>query len=200
MSTIKPTRGELVTFSNTRGLQLNGIWYREESQRTTIIHVHGSLGNFYSNPMVAVMAKMYSDAGLNLLSANTSSHDGIAEGDRSGTFEYVGGSCTEFGDCLDDIEGAVSFARPFSDRIILQGHSLGCDRVLHYLLNSRIACDFVLLSPCDSYELQARWIAPETVEHQIKRLRAKGPHDPEFDWLPSREYGVKGGGAWTYPI
>jgi hypothetical protein len=38
------------------------------------------------------------------------------------------------------------------------------------------------------------------VEEQIKRLKAEEPYDPEFDWLPLREYGVKGGEGWTYPI
>jgi pimeloyl-ACP methyl ester carboxylesterase len=200
MKTMKPIVGELVTFLNSRGLQLNGIFYRQEGQRTTIIHVHGSLGNFYANVFIPLMARMYSDKGINFFSINTSCHDGIAEGERKGMIEYVGGSRTEFSECLYDIEGAVAFAKAFSDRVILQGHSLGCDRVLYYLLNGTTKCDLVLLAPCDSYELQARWIAPETVHEQIQRLKMQSPFDPEFDWLPLREYGVKGGEGWTYPI
>ena len=56
------------------------------------------------------------------------------------------------------------------------------------------------MSPCDSYQLQCAWIAPETVEHQIHRLKRERRKNDHFDWVPSREYGVKGDGDWDYPI
>lgn len=193
--------GELVTFKNGNGLDIDGILYRDDSLGTTVLHVHGSFGNFYQNQFVRLMAKMYRGAGLNLLSVNMASHDGLAEGYRhNNEFEYVGGAVVDFSECLADIEGAVKFAMQFSDRIILQGHSLGCDRVLHFLINRKAHYDFILLAPCDSYQLQANWIAPETVEQQIQRLKSESPRDPQFDWLPAREYGIKGGEDWTYPI
>lgn len=193
--------GELVTLRSTRGLDLDGILYRGESDKTTIVHVHGSFGNFYQNQFVRLMAKKYRDTGINLLSVNMAGHDGLAEGYRNnGEFGYVGGAVADFDECVADIEGAVIFASQFSDRVILQGHSLGCDRVLQFLVSTGAKHDFLLLSPCDSYQLQANWIAPETVEEQIQRLKIQAPHDPQFDWLPSREYGIKGGEDWTYPI
>jgi len=193
--------GELVTFKNGNGLDLDGILYSEDSVRSTILHVHGSFGNFYQNKFVRLMAKMYRRAGLNLLSVNMSSHDGLAEGYRhKDEFEYVGGAVANFNECLADIEGAMKFARQFSDRVILQGHSLGCDRILNYLIICQAHHDFILLAPCDSYQLQANWIAPETVEEQIQRLKSDSPIDSQFDWLPEREYGIKGSADWTYPI
>jgi hypothetical protein len=197
---IAPALGELVSFRSVHGSLLNGICYRREGFETTVIHVHGSLGNFYALPMVSMMASICISHGVNFLSINSSCHDGISEGDRNGQFEYAGGSCSSFEECIQDIEGMVRFAEPFSKRIVLQGHSLGCDRVLHYLISSNRPFDFVLLSPCDSYELQARWIAPETVEDQIRRLRSGGTAYPQFDWLPMREYGVNCGDGWTYEI
>lgn len=193
--------GELITIDNGCGFQLDGIVYREDSARTTVVHIHGSFGNFYQGRLVRVMAMMYRDSGINLLSVNLASHDGLAEGYRSeDKFEYAGGAVTDFNECTTDIAGAVQFAKDFSDRVILQGHSLGCDRILEYSIKNNAPYDLVLLSPCDSYQLQANWIAPETVEEQIQRLKLEAPGDPDFDWLPSREYGVKGGGDWTYSI
>ncbi len=193
--------GELVTFKNGNGLDLDGMLYSGDSIRSTVLHVHGSFGNFYQNKFVRLMAKMYRGAGLNLLSVNMASHDGLAEGFRhNDEFEYVGGAVADFNECLADIEGAVKFARQFSDRVILQGHSLGCDRILHFLISHQAQYDFILLAPCDSYQLQANWIAPETVEQQIQRLKSESRIDSQFDWLPAREYGMKGGEGWTYPI
>jgi len=178
---------------------MEGIVFSHESNWITVVHVHGSFGNFYQNGFIRRMAQEYLAAGINLLSLNMTSHDGLAEGYRNSDFEYIGGAVADFEECLSDIEGAVQYARQFGDLIILQGHSLGCDRVLHFLINRKASYDFILLSPCDSYKLQAEWIAPETVEAQISRLKAK-PSEPGLDWLPSEEYGVRGGGDWTYPI
>jgi hypothetical protein len=193
--------GELVTVRSSTGFELDGIVYREDSARTTIIHIHGSFGNFYQSRFVRLMASKYRDAGMNLLSVNLAGHDGLAEGYRGDDeFEYAGGAVVDFNEATGDIAGAVDFANGFSDRLILQGHSLGCDRVLQYLIISKKTYEFILLSPCDSYQLQANWIAPETVEGQIERLKNEPPRDPVFDWLPTREYGVKGDRDWTYVL
>ncbi len=185
--------GELITFQNPRGFHNDGIVFGDDTCDTTIVHVHGSLGNFYQNKFLRLMGKRYKGMGIRLLSFNLSAHDGLAEGYfKADDFEYTGGSITEFGTCLDDIEGAVAFAKSFGNRLILQGHSMGCDRVLHYLLERGGSHDFILLSPCDSYQLQAKWIAPETVEQQIERLRREAVSDARnYDWLPFKEYGIR---------
>lgn len=200
-STENPVACELVSVCSKNGLTLDGLLFRSHGNRKTVIHIHGSFGNFYQNEFVKTMAKIYPVLGLNFLAINLSTHDGVAEGYKfGGEFEYVGGAVSDFGNCVDDIEGALSFSQQFSERTILQGHSLGCDRVLHFLTSRGENQEFILLSPCDSYKLQSGWIAPETVEEQIRRLKSQHLSDPYFDWLPSREYGVNGGGGWTYPI
>lgn len=197
---MKKALGELVTFKNPMGLHLDGILYQDHINRGMIVHVHGSFGNFYQNHFIRLMARSYLDAGINFLSFNMSGHDGVAEGYRhKDNFEYVGGSLVDFIQGVYDIEGAVDFARQFTDRVILQGHSLGCDRILNFILTRSADHEFILLGPCDSYQLQAKWIAPETVEQQIARLKKETPVQSEFDWLPSREYGIKQD-DWTYPI
>src|SRR2546426_6395954 len=138
--------GELVTFKSSAGLHLDGILYRREENVTTIIHVHGSYGNFYQNHFIRLMAESYLASQINLLSFNLAGHDGFGEGYRNmEDFEYVGGAVNDFGECVSDIAGAVAFVNGFSDRIILQGHSLGCDRILHYLVVRKSSLDFVLL-------------------------------------------------------
>lgn len=94
----------------------------------------------------------------------------------------------------------MQFASRFSQRLVLQGHSLGCDRIVQFVLSKRGTQDIILLSPCDSYALQAKWIAPETVEEQIARLKAKPRPVEGLDWLPGREYGVRQSREWTYSI
>ena len=178
--------GELVTFKSSAGLHLDGILYQDDSNRKTIIHIHGSYGNFYQNFFVRLMADRFLESRLNFLSFNLAGHDGFGEGYRNiEDFEYVGGSVQDFSECIADIEGAIAFVTTFSEEIVLQGHSLGCDRILHYLITKKSTLDFILLSPCDSYQLQCNWIHPETVEEQIARLRREDTGQ-EFDWLRTR--------------
>jgi hypothetical protein len=198
---MEKTLGELVTFPSSHGLSLDGILFSDPRNTTTVLHVHGSFGNFYQSQFLRVMARKYMGAGINFLSFNTASHHGLAEGYRNGNeFEYVGGAVADFNECIFDIEGATTYASRFSRRIVLQGHSLGCDRILHFLISKQTRHDFILLSPCDSYQLQVNWIAPESVEQQIVRIKKEAPSDPEFDWLSSREYGVRQGDDWSYSI
>lgn len=151
------------------------------------------------------MAELYVQNQVAFFCFNLSGHDGLAEGFRKRTsgeeFEYIGGAITPFTDCVPDIGGAIRFVRglaaPHSPQIILQGHSLGCDRVIHFLATTGNAYDLILLAPCDSSRLQERWISPETMEGQIERLRRDAVHTE--DRLLWKEYGIRQGGE-TYSI
>jgi len=191
--------GELISFKNKDGYCHDGIFFYASHSTKTIIHVHGSYGNFYQQRFVRTMAKHYLAAGFNFLSFNLTCHDGFGDAYYNENFKYTGGALSDFSSCVQDIQAAIEFVAPFSSQIILQGHSLGCDRVVHYLLTTGNLYDFILLSPCDSYRLQTILISPETVEHQIERLKKGNKDNDEFDWLPLNEYGVKQGEGWTYP-
>ncbi len=138
--------GELVTFEDGGRFHHDGILYHAGDGLPTIIHVHGSFGNFYQNDFLRIMAAHYLASGINFLSFNLAAHDGLAEGYRNDwDFEYTGGAIVDFNTCVDDIQSAVDFVSPFSGRIVLQGHSLGCDRVVHYLRSTAAPLDFILL-------------------------------------------------------
>jgi len=184
----------LVKVRTPSGTELDGMLFGNEHFSQTVVHVHGSLGNFYQNRFISVMGRHYAESGIRLLSFNLSAHDGVAEGYRhTEEFEYTGGSLVDFRRCTDDIEGAVTFAESLGGEVTLQGHSMGCDRILDYVVNGHARHDCILLGPCDSYRLQEKWIAPETVEQQVERLKRESVSTAELDWLPAREYGIRSG-------
>ena len=157
------------------------------------------MGNFWQNRFLDVLALEYNNNDISLLTFNLTCHDCISEGYiNNDEFQYIGGSISDFNTCLEDIGAAVKFARQHSDNIILQGHSLGCDRVLHYLISKGSTYPFILLSPCDSYQLQMKWLSNETVEKQIKRLENEKIKSVIFDWLDEKEYGVKSSDEFYY--
>jgi hypothetical protein len=146
------------------------------------------------------MADLYSVAGISLFSVNLRASNCITEGYGVGSeFRYIGGSYEDFATCVEDIHAAVGEITGRRRLIALQGHSLGCDRIIHYQLNKGCAYPTILLAPCDSYMLQANYIRPETVESQIQRLQllCSSHHAIHDQLLPLTEYGVKSPGE-TY--
>ena len=188
------------------GQILDGILYEAEESIATVVHVHGSLGNFYHQRFVSVFAERLTREGVNLLSCNMRTHDGIAEGyDTEEVMEYVGGSIAPFETCVEDILGAVRWCREVGRPVYLQGHSLGCDRVLHYLESAEVELPAILLSPCDSLQLQREWLGEEKFKEQQAALQREdeglaGSQGMRWTWAPRDAYGLKGEDGWTYEI
>ena len=198
--------GRLVKIETRDKHVLDGILYEAEESIATVLHVHGSLGNFYQQPFIPVFARILTQQGISLLSCNMRTHDGIAEGyDTEGEMTYVGGSVVRFETCVEDIRAAVRWSEKLGRKVYLQGHSIGCDRVLHYLECTSAPISSILLSPCDSHKLQKEWLGEDKFEQQETELREgkeRRERDKENPWtLAGRDaYGLKGGDGWTYEI
>src|SRR5690606_18739466 len=109
--------------------------------------------------------------GISFLSVNTSAHDGIVEGYCLNDFRYVGGSLAEWDECVDDVRSMINFCENLGyGEIVLQGHSLGCDRALAYLKESGRKLPIILLAQCDCRELQVRLRGGQEIEDQIREL------------------------------
>lgn len=186
-----------VTFCGDDTYIYTGLLFEAQNSKTTVIHVHGSCGNFLSFTALQDVADEYILKGLNLLTFNLKGHDCIAEGNwANGRYEYVGGSVVDFNEAINDIKSAIKFAKSFSTRIILQGHSMGCERVLSYQIETNDYYDTILISPCDAYALQQRFIEPNTVESQISELSAVKSND-----FLTAAYGINNNGEhYTIPI
>lgn len=193
----------IVTLQSESGVGLDGVIYSAEHPNAIVVHLHGSLGNFYQNHFLRTLASEYLQLGISLLSVNLRSHDGIAEAidlDRQRTV-YVGGALLPFESCIPDIKGILNWAEQWGIPVVLQGHSLGCDRVAAFALDRQWTGPLVFLSPCDSKELQLRWASASAVDWEV-RTNSRDPSDEEmFSLLPVDSYGVIGSNdLWKYSI
>ena len=193
--------GKLVSVVNGAGLVLDGIVFSPPNARLAIVHVHGSLGNFYQQQFIRVFANRLARHGIAILSFNLTSHDGVSEGyTRDREMQYVGGSLSRFETCLDDLDTLLRFAGSICPRVALQGHSLGCDRVLFYAQRRATHIPLILLSPCDSRHLQEIWLGGEPISEQAARLSSDSDDDGHVNLVRASEYGVTGPDGWTYSI
>ena len=201
-ATVGPSaHGELLSVVNGAGVVLDGIVFGPPQPQLAIVHVHGSLGNFYQQHFIRVFANRLARDGVAVLSFNLTAHDGVSEGytvDRE--MRYVGGSVSKFETCLDDLDALLRLAGSISPKVVLQGHSLGCDRVLHYVRQRVSSVPLILLSPCDSRRLQEEWLRGEDVSEQAARLAGNRDDTEEVKLVPASEYGVAGPDGWTYSI
>jgi pimeloyl-ACP methyl ester carboxylesterase len=187
---------QLVRFDTEDGLRLNGLLVSAGSD-LTVIHVHGRGGNFYENSFLRRMYQEYPRFRINILAFNNRGHSSYVEAYRSGEVAYVGSAVEGFEESLLDLQAATAFARSIGSRIVLQGHSLGCEKVMYYGLNREHSLPLVMLSPSDGYRLQTVYRDPETVEGQILRLKStyslRG-----LEIVPPEEYGIRCGGLYYH--
>ena len=164
--------------------------------------MHGTLGNFYANRFIQELADGYAEEGIGLLTFNLRAHDGISEGSQDQQLLYVGGSISTFETCVEDIGAACQYVHSLGvQTVALQGHSLGCERVLAYRANQAAPTSLpaVLLCPVDTVRNQLAW--------QSSPHYRPNEQDPPTDRraqdlvLSTGLYGALGRrDGWRYPI
>jgi pimeloyl-ACP methyl ester carboxylesterase len=154
---------EFVRFPTADGLELQGLYVPAGPVGApAALHVHGLDGNFYENRFIDAAAEEYRRRGVAFLAFNNRGHDYIAdivvddgEGRPTGC-RQAGGMYETLGECVEDIRAAMAWlAGRGHRRFILQGHSHGALKVIHYLdtTGDPAAAAVALLSPSDDFAL-----------------------------------------------
>lgn len=191
----------LVRFCGVNDYEYVGLlWQNNRNSDKVVIHCHGNYGNFYQNSFVEVFADAMQKVDIALLSFNFKAHDGFAEGYFGNRLEYVGGAINPVDSCIEDLIAAITFCREqgFSE-VFLQGHSLGCERVIAFCRTNKYSFPSVLLAPVNSKLTQEVWCRERlltTVSDQIQTLRNKDGNE-----LLKGQYGSPSSDpAWDYDI
>jgi len=138
-------------------LELHGLLFEPERKtNNALIHVHGWVGNFYENKFIDYIAKEAASKGFAFLTFNNRGagiiNDFIKRKKTKVDYARIGGSLEEFKDCIFDIKAVVDFlSKKGYKKIVLQGHSLGCQKATFYKYKTkdkRIK-GLILLAPVD---------------------------------------------------
>jgi pimeloyl-ACP methyl ester carboxylesterase len=183
----------------------------QSSNPDCLVHVHGWDGNFYENRFIDHAARACEELGIGFLSGNNRGHDYIADilRDRSqkaeakgqkagvaGRFDYVqvGGIYEKLADSVADIKAWIDLAvGRGAKRVILQGHSHGAIKVVHYLATTcdpRV-CGLILLSPSDDMGMARKQLG-ERYLWVLARAREMASKGSGRKLLPARDF--------SYPV
>lgn len=163
----------LVRVSTKDGIELQGLNYKSSigNSDTAIMHLHGTWGNFYGNPFIDHFAEAYPSNGYSFLTVNNRGHDE--------------GSITErIRDSIKDVDTWLKFAADQGYRkVVLQGHSLGALKAVHYVRNTDLSASpveipgIVLLSPFDAVAFNCKKEIDKR-EEKITKTEALAATDP----------------------
>lgn len=145
---------KLIKAQTRRSVQLDGVIFANGGEKTVVIAITGIHGNFYSNPMYYNIGDTLSDNGIAFIYAQTNDAFNKMEAvnTKTGQKEIIGSYNECFDDICDDINAYVDLAQANGyDHIILAGHSLGANKVIHYLANAKTTPveHFILVSPAN---------------------------------------------------
>lgn len=180
---------EFVRLQSIDGIEMPGLLSSPEGGSDTIvIHVHGLNGNFYENRFQDVLVKEYVAKGYAFLAFNNRGRDFLTELLKGDEFVVIGGCKERFVDCLFDLDGVFEWAKSRGyTKIILSGHSYGCNKVAYYYAQRKDPAiqKIVLMAPCDIPEEPKHFLGMEVygkVKSEAERFVNGGQEDALIDF------------------
>lgn len=116
------------------GLKLPMVHFESKEKDICVICVHGMCGTIIDNYFATVWGKYLSSNNIGFIYEHNRGHS--IENDivmKDGSFKRCGCMYEIFEDCIYDIDLAIKTAKEKGyKRIILLGHSYGCNKVIYY--------------------------------------------------------------------
>ena len=116
------------------GLMLPMVHFESKEKDICVICIHGMCGTIVDNYFATVWGKILSEKNIGFIYEHNRGHS--IENDivmKDGSFKRCGCMYEIFEDCIYDIDLAIQTAKDKGyKRIILLGHSLGCNKVIYY--------------------------------------------------------------------
>ena len=146
---------EILKVATPRGLELKGAIFGDNTNDTVLIMLTGICSNIFQNELLYTTGKLLEANGITCIIAHA--HDSFscfAYTDFSiGKQRHAGVFNDDFNMVYEDVESYVKYAKEEMGfkNIILAGHSLGSNKIIHYLGNTSdsFVDYFIVSSPVD---------------------------------------------------
>ncbi len=161
---------DFIRFKATDDVELQG-WLSNTDGDLALLCIHGMGGNGYENYFLDGLRETAIKNNVTFFAIDTRGRGIVSDFRQSDSSKHAG-SCFEiFEESFYDIEGAIDYLKSIGkNKFILQGHSLGCTKVVNYVL-SKQALDVkkvILLAPTD----MVGWASTDA-DHENNLAKAK---------------------------
>ncbi len=145
---------EILKVNTKDGLELKGAIFGKAFHDTVVIMLSGICSNVFQNELLYSTGKLLEENGIATIIAHTrDSFSCFAYTDISTQKQKITGTFDdEFEKVYEDVDAYVQYAKNAGYKnIILAGHSLGSNKIIHYLGNTKDDCIdyFIVSSPVD---------------------------------------------------
>ncbi len=150
----------VVEFKTPKGFDLTGLWYGPRKPQRVVIFIHGLTGSVFST-FPRILAPHIADRKTAVLTFNNRGYGIVnkvykadVESQKASKRIIAGSAHEKFTDCVDDIQGALDFAKKTSGgKVYLVGHSTGCQKSVYwaYKKKSRGVKGIILLAPVSDH-------------------------------------------------
>ena len=145
---------EIINVQTPRGLILKGAMWGDTSMDTVVIMMSGICSNVFQNELLPEAGKVLSENGIAFIAGQTMDAFSFISysNTKTGKQTTTGVVTDDFSMSYEDVESYVKYAKDLGfKKIILAGHSLGSNRVIHYLANTAddYVNNFIISAPVD---------------------------------------------------
>lgn len=164
---------EIISFKTIDGLELFGALQENKKSHTAIIHVHGMTDHFFESNTMTVMSEVAQKFNFQFLTFNNRGAEVISTINH----EFYGTALEHFEDCVYDIDAAVNFLKKKGvKKIILSGHSTGCQKIAYYWAKKRPEniTALIFLAPADDMNFQKKMLGkifPYSIKFAQKMMK-----------------------------
>ena len=168
---------------------LNGLWFGPKKPKRVIILTHGLTASAFSRlPLVEKLV----DADTAMMTFNGRGHDIVTfvsqvVGKKKKSI-LAGTAHERFEDCVDDLAGAVAFAKKMGAKdVYLAGHSTGCQKSVYYVSRTKKhgVKGIILLAPLSDYAGVFKRFGKKKIDSLLRYAREQIKKGKGNDLIPS---------------
>jgi len=182
----------VVQITTPKNYILNGLWFGEKKPKHVIVWVHG-LGSSMFSKLGLYGALVTGDTAI--LAFNNRGFERVVQIRKASdtrTKRLLAGAAHErFSDAVDDIQGAINFAkRAGVKKIFLAGHSTGCQKSVYWASkNGKGVAGIILLAPVSDYAAELAISGKRTLARAEKVARGLVRRGRPHELMPVSVWG-----------
>lgn len=156
----------IVKIKTPDNITLFGLLTESLKKDTILINIHGTASCFYIEEFEGEFANRLPEIGISTLFTNNRGNHTME------SWQETGAAVEKFEDCLIDIDTWIEFVlQKGYTKIILQGHSLGTEKVVYYMENGKHkdkVIGVILLGFSDSFGCQMKFLQTQSIDPMIE--------------------------------